>query len=215
MRGRIYQGGNLGDFERMAGTGGDKVLYVGDHIYGDILRAKKSSVWRTCMIVQELEEELTCSASHAEEIGRLAELDRRTARLESELNYQQLLLKTLQKLAENAEARLPGSPQVVLKEGDLEAAKRTAKLSLDEVRARLRETLSQYDELDDRLDKAFNPRWGALFKEGNENSRFGEQVEDYACLYTSRVSNFFAYSPLQYFRAPRDHMPHEYTNSSR
>ena len=42
-----------------------------------------------------------------------------------------------------------------------------------------------------------------------ENSRFGEQVEDYACVYTSRVSNFLAYSPLQYFRSPRDHMPHE------
>ena len=40
-------------------------------------------------------------------------------------------------------------------------------------------------------------------------SRFGEQVEDYACVYTGRVSNFLAYSPLRYFRSPRDHMPHE------
>ena len=38
---------------------------------------------------------------------------------------------------------------------------------------------------------------------------FGQQVEDYACVYTSRVSNFLAYSPLRYFRSPRDHMPHE------
>jgi hypothetical protein len=48
-----------------------------------------------------------------------------------------------------------------------------------------------------------------LFKEGNENSRFGEQVEQYACIYTSRVSNFLNYSPVQYFRSPRDLMPHE------
>jgi len=34
-------------------------------------------------------------------------------------------------------------------------------------------------------------------------------VEDYACVYTSRVSNFLAYSPVQYFRAPRALMPHE------
>ncbi len=40
------------------GIGGDRVLYVGDHIYGDILRSKKSSLWRTCMVVQELEREL-------------------------------------------------------------------------------------------------------------------------------------------------------------
>ena len=40
-------------------------------------------------------------------------------------------------------------------------------------------------------------------------SRFGEQVNDYADLYTSRVSNFGPYSPLRYFRAPRRPMPHE------
>ena len=56
---------------------------------------------------------------------------------------------------------------------------------------------------------AFNPYWGAVFRESAENSRFGEQVEDYACVYTSRVSNFLAYSPSQYFRGPRDRMPHE------
>ena len=59
------------------------------------------------------------------------------------------------------------------------------------------------------IEHTFNPFWGPLFKEGSENSRFGEQVEDYACLYTSRVSNFLAYSPFQLFRSPRDHLPHE------
>ena len=47
------------------------------------------------------------------------------------------------------------------------------------------------------------------FWQCRENSRFGEQVEDYACVYTSRVSNFRFYSPMQYFRGPRDRMPHE------
>ena len=36
-----------------------------------------------------------------------------------------------------------------------------------------------------------------------------QQVEDYACVYTSRVSNFLAYSPLRHFRTPRAQMPHE------
>ena len=57
--------------------------------------------------------------------------------------------------------------------------------------------------------RAFNPHWGSCLREGNENSRFGEQVNDYADLYTSRVSNFGPYSPLRYFRAPRRPMPHE------
>lgn len=60
-----------------------------------------------------------------------------------------------------------------------------------------------------RVEDSFNPNWGLMFKEGNENSRFGGQVEDYACLYTSRVSNFLFTSPMQYFRSPRTLMPHE------
>jgi hypothetical protein len=63
--------------------------------------------------------------------------------------------------------------------------------------------------LGDRIDKRFHPYWGSLLKEEAEKSSFGDQVEEYACLYTSRVSNFLAYSPLQYFRSPRDLMPHE------
>ena len=61
----------------------------------------------------------------------------------------------------------------------------------------------------DRIDRRFHPYWGSLLKEAAEKSSFGDQVEEYACLYTSRVSNFLAYSPLQYFRSPRDLMPHE------
>ena len=43
----------------------------------------------------------------------------------------------------------------------------------------------------------------------HESSRFGEQIEDYACIYTSRASNFLYYSPMEYFRSPRAAMPHE------
>ena len=57
-RGKIYEGGNLHDLERALGAAGDEILYVGDHIYGDILRSKKESAWRTAMIIQELEGEV-------------------------------------------------------------------------------------------------------------------------------------------------------------
>ena len=40
-RGRVYTGGNIGALQRALGFSGDEVLYVGDHIYGDVLRAKK------------------------------------------------------------------------------------------------------------------------------------------------------------------------------
>jgi HAD superfamily 5'-nucleotidase-like hydrolase len=197
-RGHIYQGGNLGDFEAMAGFAGENVLYIGDHIYGDILRAKKSSVWRTAMIVQELEDEITLSEAHRARLTELDELDRKRRNLDAEVDYQQHVLKTLQRLAEDGAS----SPAV-------ESGKKAAKQSLDRLRANLREVSERYDMIEAECDLSYNPHWGPLFKEGNENSRFGEQVEDYACLYTSRVSNFGQYSPLRYFRAPRDKMPHE------
>ena len=49
-------------------------------------------------------------------------------------------------------------------------------------RAELREAILE-------LHEAFHPVWGQLFKAGHQNSRWAQQVEDYACLYTSHVSN--------------------------
>ena len=39
QRGRIYSGGNLKTFQERAHAHGDRVLFVGDHIYGDMLRS--------------------------------------------------------------------------------------------------------------------------------------------------------------------------------
>ncbi len=207
QRNRIYQGGNIHDFESYVGVRGDHVLYIGDHIYGDMLRAKKSSVWRTAMILQELEAELTAVENNKDRLERVEHLERQLVRLDSEISYQQMLLKSLQKLAETGsdgahEPLAHAAPTV-------EAAKHEAKRRLDELRAALKQAADELSESDTIIDRAFNPYWGAIFREGPENSRFGQQVEDYACVYTSRVSNFLAYSPLRYFRSPRDHMPHE------
>src|SRR5207247_3395373 len=91
----------------------------------------------------------------------------------------------------------------------LEEERRAAKTDLDKLRRALKDTTEIADTLEADVERGFNPYWGLLFKEGNENSRFGEQVEQYACLYTSRVSNFLHYSPVQYYRSPREQMPHE------
>ena len=211
-RNRIYQGGNIHDFESFAGVRGDRVLYIGDHIYGDMLRAKKSSVWRTAMVLQELEAELTAVEQNKERLERVEQLERQTVRLDSEISYQQMLLKSLQKLAEAGAVTGsvdPAHEPLAQAAPTLDAAKHEAKRRLDELRAAQKSATEELMKLDHEVDRAFNPYWGAIFREGTENSRFGEQVEDYACVYTSRVSNFLAYSPLRYFRSPRDHMPHE------
>src|SRR5262249_39144426 len=90
------------------------------------------------------------------------------------------------------------APEFLSLKAERDRSKRALKLVCDEI-----------DALEAKVDAAFNPNWGMVFKEGQENSRFGEQVKDYACLYTSRVSNFLGYSAYQYFRSPRDLMSHE------
>lgn len=47
----------------------------------------------------------------------------------------------------------------------------------------------------------FNQRWGYLSRAGlNDKSQFTRQIEKYADIYTSRVSNFLRYTPYAYFR---------------
>ena len=57
------QGGTYNHLHQMIGiTSGSQVLYVGDHIYGDILRSKKATGWRTLLVVPELAAELNVRA---------------------------------------------------------------------------------------------------------------------------------------------------------
>ena len=54
----IFQGGSVSEFERFIDIPGEEILYVGDHIYGDIIRSKKESLWRTALILEEMEDEI-------------------------------------------------------------------------------------------------------------------------------------------------------------
>jgi HAD superfamily 5'-nucleotidase-like hydrolase len=201
-RDKVYQAGNVIAFEQLTGVKGEQVLYIGDHIYGDILRLRKQHMWRTAMVLQELEREISVSDRLEAQIKDLDLLDRRHRNLESEIDYQSLRLKKIQRLLDDTAT----ASQLRIR---LEEARRVTRESLDALRDRAQLMDAEVDSLEDRIDRAYNPHWGSCLREGNENSRFGEQVNDYADLYTSRVSNFGPYSPLRYFRAPRRPMPHE------
>jgi 5'-nucleotidase len=201
-RDRVYQGGNVVAFEQMTGIRGEQVLYIGDHIYGDILRLRKQHMWRTAMVLQELEREISVSERLEAQIEDLDLLDRRHRNLESEIDYQTLRLKKIQRLLDDDAT----SRELHTR---LDEERKLARASVDALRDRAALMDAEVDSLESRIDRAYNSHWGSCLREGNENSRFGEQVNDYADLYTSRVSNFGPYSPLRYFRAPRRPMPHE------
>jgi 5'-nucleotidase len=201
-RDKVYQAGNVVAFEQITGVKGEQVLYIGDHIYGDILRLRKQHMWRTAMVLQELEREISVGDRLEAQIKDLDLLDRRHRNLESEIDYQSLQLKKIQRLLDDPATAAPLRVR-------LEDARRVTRQALESLRDRAQLMDAEVDSLEASIDRAYNPHWGSCLREGNENSRFGEQVNDYADLYTSRVSNFGPYSPLRYFRAPRRPMPHE------
>ncbi len=202
-RGRLYAGGNLVDFERMVGVGGPRVLYVGDHIYGDAMRVKKESTWRTAMVLQEMTGELEALERCREPLQRMDGLDAAREALHAQLREAQLRLRRVQR---RIEAALDGDEDP---ETHWLAERVVCRRAIDRLRSRLRAIEQEYEVLEEEVDRVFHPFWGSLFKAGPEVSSFGDQVEEYACLYTSRVSNFLRYSPMHFFRSPRDRMPHE------
>lgn len=50
--------GSLDMVCELLGVWGKDILYIGDHIFGDILKSKKQQSWQTCLVVPELSQEL-------------------------------------------------------------------------------------------------------------------------------------------------------------
>lgn len=75
QRGQIYSGGSCEAVSRLIGVKGREVLYFGDHIFGDILKSKKTVGWRTYLIVPELSRELTVWTQRCQLFQQLQQLD--------------------------------------------------------------------------------------------------------------------------------------------
>jgi 5'-nucleotidase len=201
-RGRLYRGGCLERFRELTRSEGDHVLYVGDHIYGDVLRAKKETGWRTTMIVQEMDHEMRVHEAVTPMLERIDDLHSVRDLLHEELRARQSMLRRVTRDLDVAKDE--GTPTT-----ELSATRVHHKRLTERIKSRIRDLDLELEELEDRINTSFHPFWGSLFKAGPEVTLFGDQVEQYACLYTDRVSNFLHYSPVHYFRSPRDRMPHE------
>ncbi|KAK1427307.1 hypothetical protein QVD17_15990 [Tagetes erecta] len=186
---KVFQGGNVGHLHKLLNVGSSsQVLYVGDHIYGDILRSKKILGWRTMLIVPELEKEARILSSSWETRKKLQ------------------LLRIEREQIEDQTHHLKWS----LDHGNLDGVEKedtSSKLEILEVQgARVR---AAHQESQRSYHQKFHPVWGQLMKTGYQNSRFAHQVERFACLYTSQVGNLGLYSPAKYYRPGEDFMAHE------
>ena len=195
-RGKIYENGNLRELQKALGATGNRVLYVGDHIYGDMLRSKKDSAWRTAMVIPELEAEVVGVDQSRADLLLTGELYARRYELEEILRQHQRRLKEATRKNGNGN-------------GHVSAEAQQLKQVVLSIRKQLHALDDEWGSLRHRMDSRFHPYWGSLLKEHNELSLFGAQVSEYSCVYTSRVSNLFSYSPHQYFRSPHNKLHHE------
>jgi HAD superfamily 5'-nucleotidase-like hydrolase len=178
----IYQGGGAKKFTNDLSLYGDDILYIGDHIYGDILRLKKECNWRTAMVIEELETEIKNNIEAEPIINEIEALMNKKEPYEEELT--ELMTARVEK-------------------GVFDEAK------VDVLQKNISEIDAQISQLIKKQQAMYNPQWGQLMRAGNEESYLAYQIERYACVYMSKLSDLLALSPRTYFRAPRRPLSHE------
>lgn len=191
--GGLYHGGHAALVESYLGLAGDRILYVGDHIFVDVNVSKNLLKWRTALVLWELEQEVSALSTFAEQQRRLNELMEQKEGLELELARQRLL------------------EQRAVKGYGPRAERDASRLRAQALR--LREQIQRLDEqiapIAQAAGQLCNPRWGLLMRTGRDKSHLARQVERYADIYTSRVANFAYRTPFAFFQSPRGSLPHD------
>lgn len=203
--GKIYHGGNAYLFEQLTGYRGDEILYVGDHIYGDIIRSKGVLNWRTMLIVEELEDEIPAWDKTKSELTAIKEKLVEREDLDEDIQKSRSLISANIYQVKKAQEANDEKKLALLKKNNENLLLKHEEKSNEIIN--LENTISQM--IKDRA-KQFHLLWGELMKVGLEKSRFANQVNNYACIYSSRVSNLRFYSPFKKFISPYEDLPHEY-----
>lgn len=191
--GVAYLGGCAVQVEQDLGISGEQILYVGDHMFGDVHVSKRLLRWRTALVLRELEAEVAALESFREAELLLAGRMEEKEGLEARLSQARISMQRL---------RGGYGPPSDLAAKDLEAF-------IQNHRERLTALDAEIAPLARASSELTNSRWGLLTRAGNDKSHLARQVERYADVYTSRVSNFLHATPFVYFRSPRGSLPHD------
>jgi HAD superfamily 5'-nucleotidase-like hydrolase len=180
----IYQGGNAKKFTESLNIRGDEILYIGDHIYGDILRLKKDCNWRTALVVEELGKEIEAQLRSLPIERKIAEAMNVKKDLE-----QQYVAWCTKSIDENSNAY----------DKDIHG-----------LQAQLTALDTQISKLLKEQSAFFNSKWDRIFRAGAEESYFAYQVDRFACIYMEKLSDLLVISPINYFRANRRQLAHDF-----
>ncbi|CAM0880745.1 unnamed protein product [Alopecurus aequalis] len=202
--GGLYSGGSAQMVENSLDIHGDEILYVGDHIFTDVSQSKVHLRWRTALICRELEDEFNALIqSHAQK-----------EKLVTLIQQKEIVGDLFNQLRLALQRRTNSRPAQTLAAtcmNDQELTESMQKLLI--VMQRLDEKIAPLLESDGEL---FNKRWGWLSRAGLwDKSHLTRQIEKYADIYTSRVSNFLHYTPFMYFRSQEQTLAHDVHSYSR
>ena len=197
QEGKMYVGGNATQVERLWKLEGEEILYVGDHIYADVTVSKNVLRWRTALIIREVEEELAALEVFQEQQAELSRKMLEKEKLEYQYNRVRLDVQRARK-----------NKGTGLDHKELQAQS-------DELRSRIQEIDAAIGPLARASGELMNGHWGLIMRAGNDKSHLSRQVESYADIYMSRVSNFMHLTPFAYLRSPRSSLPHDETGSIR
>lgn len=191
--GAMFLGGSARDVERHLSLSGDEILYVGDHMFGDVHVTKDVLRWRTALILRELEEEVREIHAALPQERRLSELMAEKESLEAASCEVRL------KLQRRRQGYADGGP----------ATEAALQDTLGQLRQRAEALDAQIAPLARAATELHNKTWGLLMRAGNDKSHLARQVERYADIYTSRVANLLYATPYVYLRSPRGSLPHD------
>lgn len=189
----IYVGGDAGLVEQFLGLPGEEILFIGDHVFADVHVSKNLLRWRTALVVRELEEELGAVDAFGKRQEELARQMNRKSALEHQYSLCRL---ELQRLKADYGPRSARTADEVHE-------------TMQKVRAEILALDQQITPLARESGQLKNSRWGPLMRAGNDKSHLARQIERYADIYTSRVSNLLHITPFAYLRSPRGMLPHE------
>ncbi len=182
----LYQGGNAAILEKHLKLKPSEILYLGDHILGDVVTLKETIGWRTGLVVQELAEEVPI--------------------LEATRHIHQEIAEKMAEKEELEDISLNYREQIFLKEFD---KNKDIRQEYDVIKERLIKLDEEIRDLIFASQKGFNQYWGEVMRAGNEISRFATIVERYACIYMSGIANLYYFSPFKYFRSQRRLLAHD------
>ncbi|QBR82953.1 5'-nucleotidase [Legionella israelensis] len=185
----VYQGGHANQLTEDLNINGDEILYIGDHIYGDILRLKKDCNWRTALVVEELGDEIASQIKALPVEKQIVDAMKIKTSLEKE--YVDLCSQRIE---------------------DESSKEQADKIS--QLQQKISDVDSEIAELLKKQHGFYNEKWDRVFRAGAEESYFAYQVDRFACIYMEKLTDLLEHSPITYFRANRRLLAHDIDVSS-